>query len=296
MTGLECATRAAAGRDGAQGAVRLQHAEHRDLRIEEGQHAFHGLIADGTHLQGLGQAASHAGQFGGHAARPLRLRVDPRIVKGQPGMVGEGLDQSDVLGAEGASGPVRDADGPYDLAVHEQRHGEDGAIAGLLDPAPLLRADRDGGIVEDVGRGHGLAPRHGKADRSRAAGPHQSVFKTGADVARHRHADELLSLLVESIQRRGVSLKQAFQGLHDSLLNFTGVKRLGEQPGSLGEALRELAPPLRLLQKMAIALLDQESLGGGGLERAAHLIDLVQGRHARLGRLTPEQLASRVGQ
>jgi len=47
---------------------------------------------------------------------------------------------------------------------------------------------------------------------------------------------------------------------------------------------------------MAIALLDQESLGGGGLERAAHLIDLVQGRQARLGRLTPEQLAGRVGQ
>lgn len=98
---------------------RLQHVVH--VVGDPGRQRAHGLQALGLHELLLGR--SNRGQ------RFAQVPIELVVLQRDGGLIGEGADDLEILGAEGTSGDVTDAEGPDHPILNEQRDGEHRVIA-----------------------------------------------------------------------------------------------------------------------------------------------------------------------
>ena len=103
------------------------------------------------------QLVGHAGQERGLVAiGDLDLLKEARVLDGQGGLGGEGLEQAHDLGLEAPRRLAHDDEAAQDASLAEQRHGQERAMPredqGLLDPGLVSTGRRDVGDLDGLGR------------------------------------------------------------------------------------------------------------------------------------------------
>ena len=170
------------------------------------------------------------------AARRLEGE-EPRLLERDGGLVGEILEPTDLLRAEGAPGHVADREHPGDPAADRQRHRQHRAVPGPLDERAGRGGEGEAGIGQDIGRGDRAPLAHREAGERFVLGDPGAA---GERVPRTRGRDHHQAV------RGGLQLPQHGQGaaeqradrLRDVPAHALGVERLHEGLADLGERRR----------------------------------------------------------
>ena len=217
-----------------QRVARGLHQVDRALGPEETTGMLHDQREQPIEVELGGQLALHRGQrLDVGPARRLQ-REEPRVLQRERRLVGKGLGQPDVGLVEGPPGPIADAERTDDPIVHDERHGEHGAIAGRLDPRAGVVTQLDARIVQDVGSDDRPTVANGEAAGPGAPGENDPV-ESRADVARDGHRLDVTGLRQQPIDSGGARLQQRAHAVGDALGDDVGVERGGEQALDVGQ-------------------------------------------------------------
>src|SRR2546430_818222 len=102
------------------------------------------------HFEARRQLARQTRQRLGDLAAPLRLAVEPRVLDGERGLLGQELQRRQVLVGERPLLPVVDDEGAVHVALQRERGGGHGLVALALD----LREGYKAVAAAQIGRAH----------------------------------------------------------------------------------------------------------------------------------------------
>ncbi len=218
-----------------------------------------------------GRASDHPQDFGGRrplverrrqlAVARLQLREQPRVLDRNDGLVGEGLQQGDLVVGERPRLRPSHRDGPDRGAVPEHRHREDGSRAGLGQSGGGML-----GVIEHVrrmddGSGEDRAPGHGALPRRERKHSVQDVGGLGRPGVMGRDVDQTT---VESKDGPVGRLAEAYRVLDDRVEDRLGVgRRARDDPEDRARDGLPLQRLLRLVEQPHVLDGDDGLVGEG---------------------------------
>jgi hypothetical protein len=217
----------------------------REVGFAEVPRALDHALQDDVEFQ---RAVHLPGQLGHHlglAPASLGGRVELGVLQRDAGLGGEDLQQLDLLLREGSRLVAVEGHRPERPVGHQQRHRQHGPVTLGLHPVPGGGGQREGRVVEEVGRpdrpalvdggGGGAVPPVRRAERREGR----------AQAASGDETDDGLRPLRLQDSDRAAARPQQQAGLLDDAVEHRGqVQGRGDGPGHLQHDPRLLDPPL----------------------------------------------------
>ena len=227
VAGLEAFAARPAQRQGHQRAIGLREPQHGGPRGEQRDDALDGVAHHVADVEALGERLGQPRQLLGLVPAPRGLGVQARVVEGQRGLVGEGLQQLRLRGAEGAAGAIGDGQRADRLALGAQRHRQMGDVTEGRQAGAHVRGDDERGIVLDVAGGDGGAALDRAAGGRRAGRQHVTGHERLLGAAGERQADQR-PVRAEQAEAGGLRGEQRQHALGDPGAYRVDVEALGE--------------------------------------------------------------------
>ena len=133
-------------------AIGVLESQPREGDAEQRADTVHDAAADVHHVEASGEAARDARQLLRLAPAAGGLDVEPRVVERERRLIGHRLGETHVVRREHAALVIAHRESADGGIPRHQRHGEDGAVGGLLDTRPHLGGQRDARVGEEVVR------------------------------------------------------------------------------------------------------------------------------------------------
>ena len=211
----------------------------------------------------------------------LRFGIEAGVLQRDGRLVGEGLEQGDLLGCERARRAGAKREDADRLSLDGQGHTEDGAISGALQPKPLVLGQDETGLRQHIARPHRAAladrpPGHGSSRRQ-----HVSTTESQARPAADPEGDER-AIGVAQPEHRRLDREEGQHGLDDAIGHLAHVEVFRQRPGDARQLLGFVLPAGQIARGLAYALL-QPCVRGAQLRR--HLVELQRQLADLVGRL-----------
>ena len=233
----------------------LAHALERRVQIEDGGEAPRDIVQD------LGLAPSL-----------FSLAVEPCVLEGEGGLIGEDLQDADVGLGEHAPELVGNDERPGDLALDPEGNTQERAGAGELEPAAVLLRHSDRWVGQDVGHPDRSAPVRGLARHTGPRGERSLAVGAGGESA--TPGDRLERSVRQPTPQAGKrAAKKGEHSVDDASPDLGLVEALGQTARNGGQGLG-LPPALLCLAEEPRVLDGERSVGG---EEADVLSFLLRG-------------------
>ena len=175
-----------------------------------------------------------------------RLGVEPRVLEGEGGLLGETLREQHLLLPEQPAPAIAERQHADHALVRQEGDREHGPVWQALEQGALLTRQGDARVAQEIRRRDRPPLAHGEPDGGRARRQPRAGLESGNRRAGARDDRHLQRRWIDATEERGAETEQPAHRLRDPPPHHLRVEGLVQEPADLRHRLRGTQPRLAL--------------------------------------------------